>query len=93
MEHLAKLYIREVAKLHGIPRSIISDRDSKFALHLWKGVLEALRSKLKFSTAFHPQTDGQIERTNQVLEDMLRACALDFKVSWSKYLPLAEVRL
>ena len=90
MEQLAELYVKEIVKLHGVPKSIISDRDSRFTSHFWKSVQAAMGTKLKFSTAFHPQTDGQTERTNQILEDMLRACALDFKGSWSKFLPLAE---
>ena len=90
MEQLAELYVQEVVRLHGVPRSIISDRDSRFTSHFWKSVQAAMGTKLKFSTAFHPQTDGQTERTNQTLEDMLRACALDFKGSWCKFLPLAE---
>ena len=89
-EHVVKLYIREAVRLHGDPRSIISDRDNRFTLHFWKCIQQALGSKLKFSMTFHLQTDGQTKRTNQVLEDMLRACALDFKESWSKHLPLAE---
>ena len=71
MEHLAELYIREVVRLHRVPKSIISDKDSRFTSHFWKCVQEALGSKLKFSTAFHPQSDGQTKRTNQLLEDML----------------------
>ena len=90
MEQLAQLYLKEIVRLHGVPRTIISDRDSRFTSHFWECVQSALGTKLKFSTAFHPQTDGQTERVNQVLEDMLRACALDFKGSWCKYLSLAE---
>ena len=60
---------------------IISDRDSRLTSHFWKKFQDALGSELRFSTAFHPQTDGQSERTIQTLEDMLRACVLDFKVS------------
>ena len=81
MEQLAQLYLKEIVRLHGVPRTIISDRDSRFTSHFWECVQSALGTKLKFSTAFHPQTDGQTERVNQVLEDMLRACALDFKGS------------
>ncbi|CAH9101779.1 unnamed protein product [Cuscuta epithymum] len=90
LEKLAKLYIQEIVRLHGVPKSIISDRDSRFTSHFWKCVQQSLGTKLKFSTAFHPQTDGQTERTNQILEDMLRACALDFQGGWVKYLSLAE---
>ena len=70
--------------------SIISDRDSQFTSIFWKSVQRAMGTKLNFSTAFHPQTDGQTERTIQTLEDMLRACVLEFKGAWSKYLPLIK---
>jgi Integrase zinc binding domain/Chromo (CHRromatin Organisation MOdifier) domain len=87
---LAEVYIKHIVRLHGIPKSIISDRDPRFTSRFWQALHEALGSKLKFSTAYHPQTDGQSERTIQTLEDMLRACVLDFKGNWDQYLPLAE---
>ena len=59
---LAKLYIREIVRLHGIPVSIVSDRDSSFTSRFWRALQEAMGTKLHFSTAFHPQTDGQSER-------------------------------
>ena len=90
LEQLAELYVQEIVRLHGVPKSIISDRDARFTSKFWKGVQQAMGTKLKFSTAFHPQTDGQTERTNQILEDMLRACVLEFKGAWNKYLPLIE---
>ena len=90
MERLAELYVKEIVRLHGIPKSIISDRDGRFTSKFWKSVQNAMGTRLHFSTAFHPQTDGQTERTNLILEDMLRACSLDFKTSWCKMLPLAE---
>ena len=90
LEQLAELYVRDVVRLHGVPMSIISDRDSRFTSTFWKSVQRAMGTKLKFSTAIHPQTDGQTERTIQTLEDMLRACILEFKGAWSKYLPLIE---
>lgn len=71
LEKLAKLYIAEVVKLHGVSVSIISDCDLRFASRFWGSLQEALGSRLKFSTAFHPQIDGQSERVFQVLEDML----------------------
>ena len=76
--------------LHDVLKVINSDRDSRFTSKFWRSVQEAMGTKLTFSTAFHPQTDGQSERTIQTLEDMLRACVLDFHGSWSKYLPLIE---
>ena len=89
-DSLARLYIREVVRLHGVPTSIISDRDSLFVSEFWDSFQKALGSKLDLSTAYHPQTDGQTERVNQVLEDMLRACILDFGGSWEDHLPLVE---
>ncbi|KAL5550084.1 hypothetical protein UlMin_000260 [Ulmus minor] len=77
LEQLAELYVQEIVRLHGVPKSIISDRDARFTSKFWKGVQQAMGTKLKFSTAFHPQTDGQTERNNQILEDMLRACVLE----------------
>ena len=90
MEKYARLYIDEIIKLHGTPVSIISDRDPRFTSRFWPSLQNALGTTLKFSTAFHPQTDGQSERTIQTLEDMLRACVLDFQGSWEDYLTLIE---
>ncbi|PKA60527.1 hypothetical protein AXF42_Ash017933 [Apostasia shenzhenica] len=90
LEHLAKLYIDEIMRLHGIPTSIISDRDPRFASRLWSSLQKAMGTKLSFSIAYHSETDGQSERTIQTLEDMLRACAMDFEKNWKKYLPLVE---
>ncbi|KAK5812730.1 hypothetical protein PVK06_028168 [Gossypium arboreum] len=73
-----------------MPVSIISDRDPRFTSQFWKKLQEALGRHLDFSTAFHPQTDGQSERVIQILEDMLRGCIIDFRGSWEDYLPLAE---
>ncbi|XP_073045319.1 uncharacterized protein [Primulina eburnea] len=90
VEKLAELYQKEIIRLHGIPTTIVSDRDPKFTSRLWKKLQECLGTKLNFSTAAHPQTDGQSERTIQILEDMLRACTLDFGANWGKHLPLVE---
>ncbi|GJU48905.1 putative reverse transcriptase domain-containing protein [Tanacetum coccineum] len=75
MERLARLYLNEIVARHGVPISIISDRDSRFTSRFWQSMQEALGTRLDMSTAYHPQTDGQSERTIQTLEDMLRACA------------------
>jgi hypothetical protein len=90
LEKLAKLYIQEIVSLHGVPLRIVSDRDARFVSRFWQSLQKALGSKLDFSTAYHPQTDGQTERVNQILEDMLRSCALEFQGAWDDYLPLAE---
>nr|GEV93347.1 putative reverse transcriptase domain-containing protein [Tanacetum cinerariifolium] len=75
---------------HGVPVLIISDRDGRFALHLWQALQEVLGTKLHMSTAYHPETDDQSERTIQTLEDMLRACVMDFGDSWDTHLSLVE---
>ena len=90
MDRLAELYVQHIVRLHGVPKSIVSDRDTRFTSKFWKSLQDALGTRLKFSSVFHPQTDGQSERTIQILEDMLRACAIDFPGSWEKYLPLVE---
>ena len=80
-ERLCRLYIREIVQLHGVPVSIVSDRDPRFTAHFWKSFQKAMGTRLTISIAFHPQTNGPSERTRQVLEDMLRACVLDHKGS------------
>ncbi|WVZ57861.1 hypothetical protein U9M48_008196 [Paspalum notatum var. saurae] len=87
---LAELYISRIVCLHGVPKRIISDRGSQFTFCFWEQLHNFLDTKLRFSTAYHPQTDGQTERTNQILEDMLRACAIQYGTSWDKCLPYAE---
>ncbi|GJY70172.1 reverse transcriptase domain-containing protein [Tanacetum coccineum] len=90
MEKLARLYIDEIVARHGVPTSIISDRDGRFTSRFWQTMQKALGTRLDMSTAYHPQTDGQSKRTIQTLEDMLRACVIDFGGSWNIHLPLAE---
>ncbi|GKC27195.1 putative reverse transcriptase domain-containing protein [Tanacetum coccineum] len=90
MEKLARMYLKEVVTRHGIPISIIYDRDPRFASNFWRSLQKALGTNLDMSTVYHPQTDGQSERTIQTLKDMLRACAIDFGKGWVKHLPLAE---
>jgi hypothetical protein len=87
---LAELYMSRIVCLHGVPKKIVTDRGTQFTSHFWKQLHEALGTHLNFSSAYHPQTDGQIERTNQILEDMLRAYALQDKSGWDKRLPYAE---
>jgi transposase InsO family protein len=76
--------------LHELPRTIVSDRGAQFVARFWEQLQESLGTKLIRSSAYHPQTDGQTERVNQILEDMLRACAIDCGKNWDKYLSLAE---
>ncbi|GJW37774.1 putative reverse transcriptase domain-containing protein [Tanacetum coccineum] len=87
---LARLYLNEIVARHAVPISIISDRDSRFTSRFWQSMQEALGTRLDMSTVYHPQTDGQSECTIQTLEDMLRACVLDFEGSWDIHLLLVE---
>jgi IS30 family transposase len=73
---LVELYMSRIVCLHGVPKKIVSDRGTQFTSRFWKRLHESMDTKLNFSLAYHPQTNGQTERTNQVLKDMLRACAL-----------------
>nr|GFA23643.1 putative reverse transcriptase domain-containing protein [Tanacetum cinerariifolium] len=90
IEKLTQLYLKEIVCRHGIPISIISDRDSHFTSRFWKSLQKALGTDLDMSTAYHPQTDGQSEWTIQTLKDMLRARVIDFGSSWDRHLPLVE---
>jgi hypothetical protein len=90
MDKLARLFVQNVVCLHGLPSTIISNRDSHFTLRFWQSLQKKMGTELMFSTTFHPQIDGLSERTNQILEDMLRACVLEFKGSWVQYLPLIK---
>ncbi|GKC19321.1 putative reverse transcriptase domain-containing protein [Tanacetum coccineum] len=90
MEKLARLYINEIVESHGVPMSIISNRDSHFTSRFLQSLQKALGMQLDLSTAYHPETNGQSERTIQTLEDMLRACAIDFGGNWDTNLPLVE---
>ncbi|GJX48399.1 putative reverse transcriptase domain-containing protein, partial [Tanacetum coccineum] len=90
MEKLARMYLKEVVTRHRIPVSIICDRDPRFASNLWRSLQKALGTSLDMSIAYHPQTDGQSDRTIQTFEDMLRACVIDFGNGWVKHLPLVK---
>ncbi|GKA91874.1 putative reverse transcriptase domain-containing protein [Tanacetum coccineum] len=86
-----KMIIDEArAMRHGVPMPIISDRNGRFTLRFWQALQKALGTRLDMSTSYHPQTDGQSKRSIQTLEDMLRACVIDFRSSWDTYLPLAK---
>ncbi|KAF1323098.1 Pol protein, partial [Globisporangium splendens] len=91
-EKTAKVFVDVVFRLHGLPVEIVSDRDTRFTSKFWRALLGLLDTKLSMSTAAHPETDGQTERVNRVLEDVLRSYATPFK-EWSDYLPLAEFAL
>ncbi|GJV94536.1 putative reverse transcriptase domain-containing protein [Tanacetum coccineum] len=90
MEKLMKLYMKEVVTRHGVPVSIISDRDGRFTSLFWQALHKALGTRLDMSTTYHPETDGQSEWTIQTLKDMLRACVLDFRKNCDRHLPLVE---
>jgi hypothetical protein len=87
---LAELYMSRIMCLHGVPKKIVSDRGTQFTSKFWEKLHESMDTKINFSSAYHLQTDGQTERTNQILEDMLRACALKYGKTWDKSLPHAE---
>jgi len=90
MTKLAQMYINEIVRLHGVPLSIFSDRDPRFTSHFWQTLQNAMGNRLTMSSAYHPQTDGQSERTIQSLEDLLRTCVLDHLGTWDEILPLVE---
>jgi transposase InsO family protein len=87
---LAELYMSQIVCLHEVPKKIISDRGTQFTSDFWQQLHEALGTYLKFGLAYHPQIDGQTERTNQILEYMLRAYVLQDKLGWDKRLPYAK---
>ena len=80
--NIAYIFMKEIFRLHGIPKVVIFDRDVKFTGNFWKSLFKGLDTQLNFSTAYHPQIDGQTERTNQVLEDMLRIYVMDKLGKW-----------
>jgi hypothetical protein len=84
---LAELYIARIVCLYGVPKKIVSDRGTQITSRFWEKLHEAMDTRLNFSSAYHPQTDDQTERVNQILEDMLRACTLKDSKSWDKCLP------
>jgi hypothetical protein len=86
----AEVYLDQIIRLHGVPKTIISDRGAQFITRFWEQLQSSLRTKLIRSSTCHPQTDGQTERVNQILEDMLRACIIHYGMNWDKCLALAE---
>jgi transposase InsO family protein len=89
-EKLARLYVDNIVKLYGVPSIIVLDRGTQFTSRFWKSLHKAMGTKLDFSSAYHPQTDGQTERVNQIMKDMLRACVLTYGKDWEQSLPYAE---
>jgi transposase InsO family protein len=87
---LAELHMSRIVCLHKVPKKIVSDRGTQFTSRFWERLHETLDTQLLFSSAYHPQTDSQAERVNQILDDKLRACALQYRRSWDKSLPYAK---
>jgi hypothetical protein len=87
---LVDLYIAHILRLHRVPCCIVPDRGSQFTTQFWKSLHGSLGTSLDYSSSFHQQTDGQTERVNQVLENLLRACVLTYNADWEKSLPYAE---
>ncbi|GKE71242.1 reverse transcriptase domain-containing protein [Tanacetum coccineum] len=90
LDKLSRLYLNRIVARHGIPALIICDRDGRFTSNFWRSFQKALGTDISMSTVYHPKIDGQSERTIQTLEDMLRACLINFGKGWVKHLPLDE---
>jgi len=93
LDKLAELYVREIVRLHGVLGSIVSNRDPRFTSRFWQSLQNASGTQLRMSSAYHPQTDRQSERTIQSLEDLLRTCVLDHLGTWSDMLPIGGVHV
>ena len=87
---IAKIFMKEIFRLHGFPKAIISGRDPKFTSNFWKSLFAYLGTKLNFNTSYHLHTDGQTERVSQVLEDMIRIYVMEKPTKWVDYLHLVE---
>ena len=87
---IVSVFMKEIFRLHGMPKEIIFDRDTQFTSNFWKSLFVGFETKLLFSTTYHPQNDGNKKRVNQVLEDMLRMHVMHHPKKWEDYLPLVE---
>jgi hypothetical protein len=87
---VADIFMREITRLHRIPKTIVSDRDPKFTSNFWKGLLKGFRTNMNFSTTYHHESDGQTERVNRVIEDILRMYVMDKPSKCEDYLHLVE---
>jgi hypothetical protein len=88
--NIVEIFMKEIARLHGIPRTIVSNRDTKFTSNFWRGLFKGFDTNLNFSTTYHPQIDGKIERVNRIIEDVLRMYVMDKPSKWEDYLHLVE---
>jgi hypothetical protein len=88
--NITDIYMKEIARLHGIPKTIVSDRDPKFTSKFWKGLFNGFGTNLNFSTTYHLESDGKTKRVNQVIEYMLRMYVMDKPSKWEDYLHLVE---
>ena len=87
---ISNIFMKEIFRLHGMPKEIVSDRDTKFTSNFWKSLMVGFENKLLFNTTYHPQNDGHIERVNSIVEDMLRMHVMNQPKKWEDYLPLGE---
>jgi hypothetical protein len=88
--NIAEIYKNEFDRLHGVPKTIVLDRDPKFTSKFWKGLFKGFGTNLNFSTTYHPESDGKTERSNQIIEDMLRMYIMDEPSKWEDYIHLVE---
>jgi hypothetical protein len=88
--NIADIFMKEIVRLHGIPRKIVSDKDTKFTSNLWRGLFKVFGTNLNFSTTYHSQTYGKIERVNRIIEGMLRMYVMDRPSKWEDYLHLGD---
>jgi hypothetical protein len=88
--YVANIFLKEVARLHGIPKTIVFDRDPKFTSNFWKGLFKGFRMNMNFNRVYYPESDGQTERVNRVIEDMLRMYVMDKPSRWEDYEHLVE---
>ncbi|MCO5577957.1 hypothetical protein L7F22_031794 [Adiantum nelumboides] len=89
-DHLARLFVAQIFRLHGMPETIVSDRDPRFTSLFFKAIWANIGMRLQFSSSFHPQTDGQSEIANSVVLDLLKSYISDQKTQWERCLPLVE---
>jgi hypothetical protein len=88
--NIAKIYMREIAKLHGVPKAIVLDRDPKFTSNFWRGLFKGFGTNLNFNTTYHPESDGKTKRINRIIEDMLRMYVMDKPYKWEDYIYLVD---